>query len=158
MPTLLTATDTFRTTIPATAIWDALATPQRWPEVLTDLREGRIDPPGELKEGALIQTFAKPATKAIDMSFRIVVAEPLRRLSFRSDGKGWRGGSDYVIAGDDHAEVTLTVSIEPLGFWPRLSVWLWHSFYQGQVSANVRVRTQSMLQLAETIARERSSA
>ena len=158
MPVLLTATDTFRTTIPATAVWAALATPERWPEVLTDLREGWLDPPGELKEGALIQTFAKPDTRAIDMTFRIVAAEPLRRLRFRSEGKDWRGGSDYMIAGDDHAEVTLTVSIEPLGFWPRLSVWLWRSFYQGQMSANVRARTQSMLQLAETIAHERNSS
>jgi hypothetical protein len=53
MTTLLTAADSFETTIPVTAVWAALVTPQRWPEVLTDLREGRIDPPGESNEGAL---------------------------------------------------------------------------------------------------------
>jgi hypothetical protein len=36
----LTATDTFPTQISATEIWTALASPHRWPEVLTDLREG----------------------------------------------------------------------------------------------------------------------
>lgn len=150
----LTATDTFTTQISATAIWTALASPHRWPEVLTDLHEGTIEPPGNLTHGAVIRTVARPGTKAVDMTYRVVAAEPLRRLRFTSDGKDWRGATDYAIEGDAHARLTLTVSIEPLGFWPRLAIRLFRSVYLDQLRANIHVRTQAMLQLAEIMARE----
>jgi hypothetical protein len=154
MSAILTATDTFATTAAPGAVWAALASPQRWPEVLTDLREGLIEPPGELVEGAVMRTFAKPGTRAIDMTYRVVAAEPGRRLKLASQGEDWRGGADYAIEGEDQSLVTLTLSIEPLGFWPRLSVRLWRQFYLDQIGANLRARTEPMLQLAETIARE----
>jgi hypothetical protein len=154
MSLTLTATDTFATAASPAAVWAALATPQRWPEVLTDLREGLIEPPGKLTEGAIIRTFAKPGTKAIDMTYRVVAAEPHQRLNFMSEGKDWRGETGYVIEGETGARVTLTVSIEPLGFWPRLAVRLWRNVYLDQLGANIRTRTQAMLHLAEIIARE----
>jgi hypothetical protein len=155
MTATLTATDTFLTKASPAAIWAALANPQRWPEVLTDLREGLIEPPGEITEGAVIRTFARPGTKAVDMAYRVVAAEPERRLVFRSEGKDWRGATDYVIAAEDDAvRVTLTVSIEPLGFWPRLAVRLWRSVYADQLGTNIRTRTRAMLHLAERIAQE----
>jgi uncharacterized protein YndB with AHSA1/START domain len=154
MSSILAATETFSTDAPPAAVWAALAKPQRWPEVLTDLREGSIDPPGRLTEGATIRTFARPDTKAVDMVYRVVTVEPERRLAFRSEGKDWRGETDYAIEGADTTRVTLTVSIEPLGFWPRLAVRLWRSVYQDQLATNLRVRTRCMLQLAEIIARE----
>jgi hypothetical protein len=89
------------------------------------------------------------------MAYCVVAAEPERRLVFSSEGKDWRGATDYVIAAETGAvRVTLSVSIEPLGFWPRLAVRLWRSIYAGQLGTNIRTRTQAMLQLAETIARE----
>lgn len=154
MPLVLTATETFTTPASPAAVWAALVNPQRWPEVLTDLREGLIEPPGKLAEGAIIRTFARPGTKAVDMTYRVAVVEPLERFTFTSEGKDWRGSTDYVIEGDDAARVTLTVSIEPLGFLPRLAVRLWRGVYLEQLGTNLRVRTRSMLQLAETIASE----
>lgn len=154
MSSILTATETFSTDAPPAAVWAALANPQRWPEVLTDLREGSIDPPGKLAEGATIRTFAKPDTKAVDMIYRVVTVEPERRLAFGSEGKDWRGKTEYTIEATDATGVMLTVSLDPLGFWPRLAVRLWRSVYQDQLATNLRVRTRSMLQLAETIARE----
>lgn len=154
MSCILSASESFATTAPSAALWTALASPHRWPEVLTDLREGRIEPPGRLAEGAVIRTFAKPGARAIDMTYRVTAAEPERHLTFECEGKDWRGATAYLIEGEASARVTLTVSIEPLGFWPRLAVRLWRSVYQDQVGTNLRTRTQAMLQLAETIARE----
>src|SRR5262245_20715070 len=130
MPLVLSSTDSFVTTAPPGAVWSALASPGRWPEVLTDLREGLIDPPGSLGEGAIIRTFAKPGTKAVDTHYRVTLAEPERRLSFRSDGKAWRGATDSTIETDGRTRVTLSVAIEPTTFWPRLAVRLWPSIYQ----------------------------
>lgn len=155
MPLSLTATDTFECAAPPAAVWAALASPQRWPEALTDLREGLIEPPGTLAEGATIRTFAKPGTKAVDMVYRVAAALPERRLSFRSEGKGWRGATDYLIEGDAVTRVTQTATIEPLGLWPRLAVRLWRGLYLEQLGVNIRVRTLAMLRLAETIAQER---
>lgn len=157
MSAILTATETFSTDAPPAAVWAALANPRRWPEVLTDLREGSIDPPGALTDGATIRTFARPDTKAVDMVYRVVRVETERRLAFTSEGKDWRGETDYAIEPAAATRVTLTVSIEPLGFWPRLAVRLWRSVYLDQLATNLRVRTRSMLQLAETIDREGAS-
>lgn len=157
MSSILIATETFSIDAPPAAVWAALANPRRWPEVLTDLREGLIDPPGTLAEGATIRTFAKPDTKAIDMIYRVVTVEPGRRLAFGSEGKDWCGKTEYAIESADTTRVTLTVSLEPLGFWPRLAVRLWRGIYQDQLVTNVRMRTRPMLQLAETIAGESAS-
>jgi hypothetical protein len=154
MSLVLSSTDSFVTTAPPAAVWTALATPGRWPEVLTDLQEGLIEPPGSLCEGAVIRTFARPGTKAIDMTYRVILAEPERRLSFRSEGNDWRGATDYTIEADGRTRVTLSVAIEPRTFWPRLAVRFWRGLYQDQLAANTRSRMLAMLKLAETIARE----
>jgi hypothetical protein len=158
MSLVLSATDTFVTTAPPAAMWAALANPQRWPDVLTDLREGLIEPPGNLREGAVIRTFARPGTSAVDMAYHVVLAEPERRLSFRSEGKDWRGATDYTIEAALPTRVTLKISIEPIGFWPRLSVRIWRRAYQEQIASNASPRMLAMLRLAETIAREGAHA
>ena len=154
MSHVLTAIDTFTTAAPATAVWAALASPHRWPEVLTDLREGLIEPPGRLMAGATIRTFARPGTKAADMTYRVTLAEPPRRLAFSSESKVWEGATDYTIETNGLTRVTLSVRIEPKTFWPRLAVRLWRSAYLDQLAANTRPRTLAMLKLAEAIARE----
>ena len=158
MSLVLSSTDSFVTTAPPAAVWTALATPGRWPEVLTDLQEGLIEPPGTLCEGAVIRTFARPGTKAVDMTYRVTLAEPGRRLSFRSEGKDWRGATDYTIEAALPTRVTLKISIEPIGFWPRLSVRIWRRAYQEQIASNASPRMLAMLRLAETIAREGAHA
>ncbi len=154
MSLVLTATDTFTTPAPPAAVWAALASPHRWPETLTDLREGVIEPPGLLREGAVIRTFAKPGTRAIDMTYRVALAVPEQRLAFSTDGAAWRGETAYTIEADGNTRVTLSVAIEPKGFWPRLAVRLWRTVYREQLAANTRPRMLAMLKLAETIARE----
>ena len=154
MSHVLTATDTFTTPAPATAVWAALASPHRWPEVLTDLREGLLEPPERLVAGATIRTFARPGTKAADMTYRVTMADPPRRLAFRSEGKNWKGATDYTIEADGVTRVTLSVSLEPSGFWPLLAVRLWRSAHLAQLATNTRPRMLAMLKLAETIAGE----
>lgn len=154
MSVVLSTSDSFTTTAPPAAVWEALASPQRWPEVLPDLREGLIEPPGSLRDGAIIRTFARPGTKAVDMTYQVTQAEAPRQLSFRSEGKDWRGATDYTIEADGMTRVTLGVTIEPKTFWPRLVVRLWRSVYLEQLATNARPRMLAMLKLAETIARE----
>jgi hypothetical protein len=158
MSLVLTATDTFTTPAAPAAVWAALSNPQRWPEVLSDLREGLIESPGGLAEGAIIRTFAKPGTRAVDMTYRVVLAVPEQKLSFRSEGKDWCGATDYSIEAGGLTRVTLSVTIEPTAFWPRLAVRLWRGVYLEQLATNTRPRMLAMLKLAETIARESTSS
>ena len=64
----ITVTRTFATAASPSAVWAALEAAPRWPEVLTDLIEARIEPDGVLAAGAVIRTRARPGTKAVDLN------------------------------------------------------------------------------------------
>lgn len=155
MPASITATAVFESPAPPAAVWKALTSPDRWPEVLPDLRQGLIEPPGRLEDGAIIRTFAMPGTRAVDMSYRVLVPQIGSRLALSAQHRVWRGQTEYLIEGSaTRSRITLTSAIEPIGFWTRLAVRLWHKTYTQQLSTNIRTRTVRMLQLAEKIAHE----
>ena len=147
----LTVTRTFSTTASPSAVWDALEAAPRWPEVLTDLIEARIAPDGVLAEGATIHTVAKPGTRAVDMTYRVVAADPRLSLTIEADKVGeFRARSEYLIepfaAG---ARVTLTSQVEPVRWLHRIGVALARRSYTRQFEAALELRMRPMLMLAE---------
>ena len=91
----------FLTFAPPAAVWAALEAAPRWPEVLDDLIEARIEPDGVLAAGAVMRVKARPGTQAIDMSYDVIAAEPPRRLAIQAGAAGqFRSRAEYTIEPD----------------------------------------------------------
>src|SRR5262245_16826160 len=115
MPNSITMTLTFSTSAPPSAVWAALESAPRWPEVLDDLTAARIEPNGKLVVGAVMRSFAKPGTEAADMAYKVVAAKRPRHLAIQAIVGNFRSRADYAIdASDGGAKVTLAAAIEPM--------------------------------------------
>jgi hypothetical protein len=149
----IVATVTLSTAAPRAAVWQALEAAPRWPQVLTDLAEAAIAPAGRLEAGAVISTKALPGLNVIDMQYRVLAAEPLRRLVLTSSARGFRAETEYVLDDDDEpgTQVTITARVMPERVLGRLAVVLWRKQHAGHVAASLRRRGQAMLTLAEML-------
>jgi hypothetical protein len=149
----ITITRVFATSAKPTAVWAALEAAPRWPEVLTDLVSARIEPDGVLAAGATIKTIAKPGTRAVDMTYRVIAATPRLSLVIESATAGhFRARTGYSI--DPFvtgARVTLTASAEPVRWLHKLTTALARRFYTQQLEAAMEARMRPMLTLAERI-------
>jgi hypothetical protein len=155
MPSAITMTLTFSTSAPPAAVWAALESAPRWPEVLDDLTEARIEPNGKLAVGAVMRSFAKPGTDAADMAYRVVAAKRPRHLAIEAMVGNFRSRAEYAIEGSDSgATVTLAAAIEPTRALDKLIVALARKRYLGQFKAGLQKRMRAMLTLAERIADE----
>ena len=143
---------------PRHAVWAALEAAPRWPEVLTDLVEARIEPDGVLAEGAIIRTVAKPGTRAVDMTYRVVAADPRLHLAIES-GKPTLSApapNTRSPAFATGARVTVTSAVEPVRWLHRITTALARRSYTRQFEAAMEARMRPMLALAERIQQERS--
>jgi hypothetical protein len=130
------------TSAPRAAVWQALEHVPRWPQVLTELSEAVTAPAGSLAPGTIITTRAQPGRNVIDMNYRVLAAEPLRRLVLASRAQGFRAQTAYVLEdADSGTQVTLG----------RLSAALWRDQHERHVAASLRRRGQAMLTLAEKL-------
>lgn len=144
---------TFSTSAPPQAVWAALEAAPRWPEVLDDLTEARIEPNGKLAVGAVMRSFAKPGTDWADMTYRVVAAKRPRHLAVEAEVGHFRSRADYAIeASDGGATVTLAAAIEPTRPLDKIIVVLARRRYLGQFKAGLQKRMRAMLTLAERIA------
>jgi hypothetical protein len=147
----ITVTRSFATSASPSAVWAALEAAPRWPEVLTDLVEARIEPDGVLAEGAIIRTVVKPGMNVVDMTYHVVAADPRLSLTIDSEIPGRaRARTEYLI--DPFAagtRVQLTSRIEPIRWLHRFGVALARSAYTRQFEAALEVRMLPMLALAE---------
>jgi hypothetical protein len=148
----ITVSKTFSTSASPSAVWAALEAAPRWPEVLTDLVSARIEPDGMLVDGATIRTIARPGTRAIDMTYRVVAADPRLSLTIESEVPGLRARSEYLIAPFvTGARVTMTSEIEAVNWLDRIRTALARLACTAQVEANLEVRTRAILTLAGRI-------
>jgi hypothetical protein len=153
----ITATVTLTTPAPAQAAWAAFATAERWPEVLPDIAEARIEPNGALAPGATIKTVAQPGRNIIDMSYQVLAVDPQRRLILQSSAVGFRAHTTYDFDSMDDTDtrggtqVTVTAAITPESVLGRISSVLWRSLFIKQVERSVQRRTAALLELAERI-------
>lgn len=146
----IVATVTLTTTALRAAVWQALEAAPRWPQVLTDLAEAAIAPAGRLEAGAVISTKALPGGNVIDMQYRVLAAEPLRRLVLTSRARGFGAETEYLLDDDEGGtQVTITARVMPERVLGRLAVVLWRKQHAGHVAASLRRRGQAMLTLAE---------
>ena len=151
----ITISRTFPTTASPSAVWAALEAAPRWPEVLNDLVEARIEPSGELVTGAEIRTVAKPGTRAVDMVYRVVAADPRLHLAIESGTDDFRARTDYAIdAFATGARVTVTSAVEPVRWLHRITTALARPAYTRQFEATMDARMLPMLALAERIQRQ----
>ena len=148
----ITVSRTFSTSATPTAVWAALEAAPRWPEVLTDLVSARIEPDGVLAAGAVIRTVAKPGTQAVDMTYRVVAADPRLHLAIESGAGDFRARTEYAIDGFvTGARVTVTSQVEPVRWLHRITTELARRSYARQFEAMIEARTRPMLALAERI-------
>ena len=148
----ITISRIFSTTASPSAVWAALEAAPRWPELLADLVSARIEPDGVLAEGATIRTVAKPGTRAIDMTYRVVEAEPRLSLAIETDGADFRARTEYAIAPfAAGARVALTSQIEPVRLLHKITAALARRSYTAQLEAALEARMRPMLALAERI-------
>jgi hypothetical protein len=148
----ITVTRTFATTASPSAVWAALEAAPRWPEVLTDLIEARIEPDGVLAAGAVIRTHARPGTKAVDMTYHVTAAEPRLGLTIETASNDFRAQTEYRIdAFASGARVTLTAVAEPVRWLHKLTTQLARRSYTAQLETALESRMRPMLTLAERI-------
>jgi hypothetical protein len=148
----ITVARSFTTTASPAAVWAALEAAPRWPEVLTDLVSARIEPGGALTVGAVISTIARPGTRAADMAYRVIAAEPRLSLTIETATGELRARSDYQIAPFvTGARVTVTSEIEPVRWLHKITMTLARRSYAAQFEAALEARTRPMLALAERL-------
>jgi polyketide cyclase/dehydrase/lipid transport protein len=153
MPSSITMTLTFSTSAPPAAVWAALEAAPRWPEVLDDITEARIEPDGKLAVGAVMRSFAKPGSDAADMAYRVVAAKRPRHLAIEAMVGNFRSRAEYAIEGSDGgATVTLAAAIEPTRAVDKVILALARKRYLGQFKAGLQKRMRALLTLAERIA------
>jgi Polyketide cyclase / dehydrase and lipid transport len=150
----ITVSRTFSTEASPSAVWAALESAPRWPEVLTDLVSARIEPDGVLAPGATIRTVAKPGTRAVDMTYRVVAADPRLHLVIEAEGDGFRAHTEYAIdAFAAGSRVTVTSNVEPVRWLHKITTALTRRAYTRQFEAMMEARMLPMLALAERIQR-----
>jgi hypothetical protein len=151
------ATVTLEANASRAAVWQALEAAPRWPEVLTDLAQASITPSGRLEPGALIVTRARPGRDVIDMHYRVLEAEPARRLVLASSANGFLARTEYVLDDDaTGALVTFTAQVTPERVLGRLSTALWRDQHARHIGTALRRRGEAMLRLAEMLQDRRS--
>jgi Polyketide cyclase / dehydrase and lipid transport len=151
----ITVSCTFPTTASPSAVWAALEAAPRWPEVLTDLVSARIEPDGVLVTGAVIRTVAKPGTRAVDVTYRVVAADPRLHLAIESDADDFRARTDYAIdAFVTGTRVMVTSVVEPVRWLHRITTEFTRRSYTRQFEAMMEARMLPMLTLAERIQRQ----
>jgi len=144
---------TFSTSAPPAAVWAALEAAPRWPEVLDDITEARIEPDGKLAVGAVMRSFAKPGSDAADMAYRVVAAKRPRHLAIEAMVGNFRSRAEYTIEeSDGGATVTLAAAIEPTRAVDKVILALARKRYLGQFKAGLQKRMRALLTLAERIA------
>ena len=149
----IVASVTLETTAPPAAVWAAFAAAPHWPRVLDDLVQAWIEPDGRLEVGALIETRALPDSISLNMRYRVVEAEPERRLLLASTGRGFAAETLYLIyplaAG---SRVRVESGFEPDTLGGRLIMWLNRKPATAQLSRAIAWRTSALLTLAEELA------
>jgi Activator of Hsp90 ATPase homolog 1-like protein len=141
------------TSAPRAAVWQALEHVPRWPQVLTELSEAVTAPAGSLAPGTIITTRGQPGRNVIDMNYRVLAAEPLRRLVLASRAQGFRAQTEYVLEdADGGTQVNLSAEVTAERVLGRLSAALWRDQHARHVAASLRRRAQAMLTLAEKLA------
>lgn len=131
-------------------VWSALTDATRWPEVLPDLASARIDPDGVLAPGATIQTVALPDRNVIDMSYRVIEAEPPQRLTLESSADGFTARTSYELKAAEPGmgtEVTVTAVVRPERFAGKITSTLWPHKYNEHIDRSIRRRTTALLEL-----------
>ena len=112
-----------------------------------------IEPDGRLEVGALIETRALPDSISLNMRYRVVEAEPERRLLLASTGRGFAAETLYLIyplaAG---SRVRVEAGFEPDTLGGRLIMWLNRKPATAQLSRAIAWRTSALLTLAEELA------
>ena len=144
----------FPTSAPRSAVWAALEAAPLWPDVQPDLAEARIDPDGVLAPGATIRTRAKPGTRAVDMTYRVLEAEKPRRLAIETAvALHFRARTEYLIEADgEGARVILTSRIDPVHWLHKITTALERRWYTEQMTNNLKARIRPLLMLAERMA------
>jgi len=147
---LIQVSVTLTTAASPAAVWSAYEQAPRWPEVLTDLVEARIEPDGKLVAGAVIRSRAQPNTGAADMRYDVIDAVPAQTLVLASHWKGLRGRTHYTFeAIGDGARVTVSSEMTAESLIGRIIMAFWRSHYATQLVSSLQTRTQALLNLAE---------
>lgn len=152
----IVATVTLTTEADRAAVWRALESAERWPEVLPDISAAHIEPDGRLREGSTIRTQPKPDTTMVEMAYHVLAADPRRRLVLASTAAGFDAHTEYVLADDPEGgtSVTLKATVMAEGIVMRVSTAVRRGTYATHVATSLRRRMGALLMLAETIARE----
>ena len=143
----------FHTAAPPRAVWAAFQAVERWPEVIPDLVGAAIEPPGPLAAGSVIHASAGPVGAAVDIEYRVTLAEEPHRLTLESDTLDWNGRTEYTIE-PEGAGTRLIVhsTLEVIGTLLRIQMFVVGRRMTAQREAALRVRTQALLSLAEKMA------
>ncbi|HEY6833705.1 MAG TPA: SRPBCC family protein [Pseudolabrys sp.] len=146
----LTITQTFSTAAPPEAVWRALESVGRWPEVFPTVAAATLEPPGKLAAGSIIRSRALQDSGGADLDYRVVAAEPPHHLVLAIDDEHYKARTDYRIAQDGGlTDVTVTSRLNPVGIAQSIRFLLWSARIAPALNANVRDRTQALLRLAE---------
>ena len=130
----LTTTMIFATSAPPSAVWAALEAAPRWPEVLDDVAQARIEPKGELTVGSVIRSYAKPGAETADTVFRVAAARKPRELTIEAQAGAYRWRDSYTIERDREnggTKVTLTAVVEATRALDRILLFLARKRYIG---------------------------
>ena len=156
MPASITATLVFSTAAPPSAVWAALEAAPRWPQVLDDCAEARIEPHGKLTAGSVIHSRAKAGSESADTASRVVAARRPRELTTETEAGHYRWRDSYVIASDGQggARITVTSAIEAVRPLDKVILFFARKRYLNAFTVGIQKHVRGLVALAERIAGE----
>jgi uncharacterized protein YndB with AHSA1/START domain len=148
----LSVTQTVSTSASPAAVWRAFERVDLWPTAIPALAAAKLKPRGALAAGSRILTRATPSSGSADIEYKVVAAEPPRRLVLTIDDPDYRSRFEYRIAAEAGAtDVVVTATLEAVGLMQTVRFLLWQTRLMPILGTTARERTQALVHLAERL-------
>ena len=148
----LSVTQTVSTSASPAAVWRAFERVDLWPTAIPALAAAKLKPRGPLAAGSRILTRATPSSGSADIEYKVVAAEPPRRLVLTIDDPDYRSRFEYRIAAEAGAtDVVVTATLEAVGLMQTVRFLLWQTRLMPILGTTARERTQALVHLAERL-------
>jgi hypothetical protein len=148
----LTSIQTLTTSASPAAVWHAFARVDLWPTAIRSLAAAKLEPEGPLAAGSRIVTRATAESKAADITYDVVGAEPPHHLVLTIDDPAYRATTAYrIVAEGSVTDVVVTATLEAVGLTQTIRFLLWRQRLSPMLATTARERTSALLALAERI-------
>lgn len=150
----LTVTLHLSTPVTPDGVWRAFEAVERWPETMPGIVAAVREPAGALAAGTLLRTRPRDS-EAAERIYRVVAAEPPRRLVLALDEDDYRALTRYEITGaaDGETDIVVTATLDAVGLVQSIRFLAWRERIKPVLTANTRERAEALVELAGRLSR-----